>query len=210
MLEHGDQVWGKLGCGSRPHPLPGELPKFGVAQTWVGMGLAEATCLPISRYFLSFLVHPNINQASKCPEESQLPSIDPHHPQKVMRAETGMGTLCPMHSNPFLTTGPPGLLLTCQGIWGAPRPGPLPRLHDIQRRLTGDEGGGGTRKLRAQPEQLGGHTGRQAPLGKALVSSLPSGLHLSSFNLLILGRLYLHPGYTLKTNPQVSQPSNIS
>lgn len=123
-----------------------------------------------------------------------------------------MGILCPMHSNPSLTKGPPRLLLTCQGIWGAPRPRPLwlPRLHNIQRRLTGDEGGGGTRKLRAQAEQLGGHTGRQAPLGKALVSSLPSGLHLSSFNPLILGRLYLHPGYTLKTNPQVSQPSNIS
>lgn len=123
-----------------------------------------------------------------------------------------MGTLCPMHGNPFLTKGPPRLLLTRQGIWGAPRPGPLrlPRVHNIQRRLTGDEGGGGTRKLRAQAEQLRGHTGGQAPLGEALVSSLPSGRHLSSFNLLILGRLYLHPGYALKTNPQVSQPSNIS
>lgn len=31
-------IWGELGCGSRPHLLPGELPKFGVAQILAEVG----------------------------------------------------------------------------------------------------------------------------------------------------------------------------
>lgn len=61
-LEHGGDVWGKLGCGSPSHPPLGETHQvWGGADMGKGGGLAEATCLPTSRYFLSFLVHPNIN-----------------------------------------------------------------------------------------------------------------------------------------------------
>lgn len=121
--------------------------------------------------------------------------------------------LRPTHSTPFLPTRPLCPLLTHQGMGGAPRPRPL-RLRGLhqcsvilspgQRRR--QAGGASSGSAQSSVEVTLG----SGPLWAKHWFPLSPSLHLSSFNLLNLGRLYLHPGYTLNTNPQGSQPSNIS
>lgn len=55
------------------------------------------------------------------------------------------------------------------------------------------------------------HTGQLGPLCPKHWFPPPlRPAFLSSCNLLNLGRLYLHPGYSLKTNPKTSERSRIS
>lgn len=135
-----------------------------------------------------------------------------------MRTENGMGTLCPMHSDPFLRALSPrtralGVLLGPKSHSG------LPGCTIAGDAQPGTEGGKEheCKARRAPRSSLGSpslltasHWTAGAPLRKAPVSSSPRPTFLTCFNLLNLGRLHLHPGHTRKTNPKLSEPSRIS